>query len=235
MKLISSILYDYQILPYFIRHYQEQGVNKFFFFVYDIKFDLEIENCFFIKSSIEENSFCAELDSEVRNFMRRIFVKKNEWYVIADLDEFSTIENMTLKETTLKCEEKKCDVILGNFYDRITLDGSIPQKLSNNLWEQFPVIAPVTERIRKAPTHKLVAAKGNIASDWGHHTPLGNFIAYPTRARVNHFSWWGDPVGRLKKRCESRANRDTKKTYKNVIEHIEKNNKIFISNNKYFA
>lgn len=115
----------------------------------------------------------------------------NDWFVVADLDEFQ-LYPADLPTILAQCDRSGFDHIKGCFVDRIAADGSLPVfEPRGSIWDQYPIGAHLTGPVCKGITRKVVAAKGSVRLSSGHHFGLSG---HPTPisqlfVEVHHFKW----------------------------------------------
>jgi hypothetical protein len=212
MLLISSILHDIQLLPFFLRHYRSRGVTRFVFHVWRGR-----ENALWPKILDETAGFDTELltgdagvfngeaDAVLCDAARQRFVAGDQWYVVADLDEFHVVPgDVTFDQAVHGAEAEDCEAIGGTLVDRVTIDGTLPSVVDRRyaLGPQFPWACDITERILLGCTAKVQLAKGNVAIRPGHHDAGGR----PTWGRlgeVHHFKWTQSTMEEQERRVTS--------------------------------
>jgi hypothetical protein len=234
MVLICSIYRNIDLLPHFIKHYRSLGINTFIFGVWEGKSnplwdDLQKyqENGILFEQT-GSGIFSGIKDAKSHNHLRWKYVKKGEWYVIADLDEFHQLEDFRhFQELAKHCEEKGANYVRSQFEDRLTTDGSLPTAIDSQLdiFEQFPVSFPVTLKLVKGETNKIIMARKEVKVGAGHHfvKSFPNFVkksfpfvkdfhfteGFPWLVKcvalnrvfkTAHFKWWGQVVKSLQSR-----------------------------------
>ncbi len=70
-------------------------------------------------------------------------------------------------------------------------------ELEDDIWTQFPLCTDATEFICGGCPKKIIAIKGPVPVDGGHHifsrsqVPLAHYKPWLTNGWIHHFKWWG--------------------------------------------
>jgi len=127
-----------------------------------------------------------------RIFSQMALASENEWYLIADQDEFQYYtENV---RTILQyCETKKYSYLRGCFIDRFSADGLLPDVAPDlSLSDQFPIGSFFTLPVMGGHPMKVVAARGGVKlTNGGHHRTLNGVSCPPDQyfIQVHHYKW----------------------------------------------
>lgn len=196
MKIIFSVLDRYDLWPHFRSYYQAQGITQFVC----VSYGPRLPGTIHIDANLPPSEFTGSEDALRHNKVIQDIIKPDEWFFIADLDEFIQMEGTTLVNGIQVAQEAGANCIQGIFNDRITPDGSFPAKLEDDIWKQFPIRANVTEKICGGLQIKLVALRGPTPVNSGHHTvredvDKSSMLRLNVFAKVHHFKWWGENVG----------------------------------------
>lgn len=176
-KLITVIGHGVNLLPHFIEHYQKH-VDEINIAVYETELypNLTEEVNEVIKNydkvniviTIQDRVFDWEKVTQLYNFIKS--KNKNEWYVIADIDEFHLYPNDSLHELIHDCQENNWDIVRGGFIDRIGVDGEFSELVSDKLiWEQYPNAGFFRYPMSKACPNKICVMKGYVDVTSGQH------------------------------------------------------------------
>jgi hypothetical protein len=188
------------LLPHFLNHYSDWGVDKFCFGVYNGKLNpvwneiLDIGkglNIELFKSGDEELNI--NIEEQFKNQIR-LTLQPNDWFIPIDLDEFHTVEGYTnFQQLQQECESENAIYILSHLCDRITENGIIPMEINPNIsiWEQFPKSCNITETIVQAWTQKICMAKQSVYISGGHHRVDDTCKQFSKQAITYHFKWFG--------------------------------------------
>lgn len=205
LPVIFSIEDDARLLPHFIRHYTTEGCTEFLACLWS---DMNIPQVRAHLRAVAHRIIpvpgrfaTGRSDSDFQDQVRRAHVAPDQWYVIADMDEFHRVPGFTLAEAVKRAAAAGAVAIAGEFVDRVTLDGSLPQELAADVWRQFPLETEMTKRLLTGCTRKVLAARGDQAVNAGHHDHDGE--AWAHRGRVHHFKWWGNVVERQLRRLQN--------------------------------
>jgi len=198
MKIIFSVLDRYDLWPHFRKHYQAQGVTQFVC----VSYGPQLPGTLTVNAGITPCDFTGQKDALLHNSLIYRIIEPDEWFIIADLDEFAEVPNMSLREATQEAQSAGANHIRGIFYDRVTANGSIPTHLEDNIWQQFPLSTNATSVICGGWAEKMVAIHGKIPVNGGHHDVHETVSEqykrqWPTIAHVHHFKWWGKDMARF--------------------------------------
>ena len=197
MKAFCSVYFDSGLLPFWLRYYHRHGVTHFIFVVHNCgKHVAKVAAAYYhtiIESPYEYMN--GMIDTLELNCHVQHLVAAQEWYVMADLDEFHWCPTWTTSADTFQDLYGNYDSVHSLFYDRVASDGKIPLIQQNvSLDAQFPLggdvmggastIAPTTCR------RKVVMARGSVHIGAGHHT-VHSGTHGPMLCRTHHFKWHG--------------------------------------------
>jgi hypothetical protein len=203
MKLIFSVRDDIEIWPMFKGFYEIQGITEFLCVSYGPKLWGDNVITEYV-SEIDKGRSLGYNDSLMQEIVKKKHLKVGEWVVTADLDEFITFGEIEKNSITRECElakSRNCEYILGRFVDRVTTDGSLPEKLEDDIFVQFPICKDITERILGGCSDKVVASRFDVELSAGHHYPVKKNLNMHNRiASVNHFKFWKNSIKRIEKR-----------------------------------
>ena len=220
IKLLTVIGHGTNILPHFIEHYERQ-VDEINIVVYvsDIALDLEEEvknviknyNKIKIVKVIKERVFDWNKVTTLYNFIK--YKNPNDWWVIADVDEFHLYPDDDLKMLISDCDKNGWDIVRGGFIDRIGIDGTFPELNKTSIWEQFPNAGFFRYPMSSACPNKICVVKGEIEITSGqHYAKIGDqttwkhqgwahplIAPYETHSvQVHHFKWDKTSIERVK-------------------------------------
>jgi hypothetical protein len=211
LTVLCSILYDCQLLPYFLRYYTEKGVDRFIFSVWDKKesrlWSTVEDACRGFNATFIECisvPFNGEADANTHNSIRTKLVKSGHWYVICDLDEFHDLKGCpNFLESIEIAEHHGGEAIHGLLWDRVSLDGYIPPNLDAgiSLGRQFPLACNITGALLGAARSKILMAKKEIAIRPGHHKCQA--LCWLNGGTVHHVKWFGHVMEEAERRIVS--------------------------------
>ena len=189
------------LLPHFYKHYMSLGITEFAFGVFDGERNpmwnhiSEITPPSIRVNLMESYSGSIEPNKERETWekLNEKFISLNDWYVIADLDEFHVIPNVhSFDEAKLYCESEGSTYILGNLIDRFTEDGIIPPNINPtiSIFDQFPKNTCFSQNTLHACTEKVCMAKQTEKIYVGHHFCSGKQSSLVSH--TYHFKWFGN-------------------------------------------
>ena len=219
IRLVTVIGHGTNLLPHFINHYKKY-VDEINIAVYEtdmypllgneVKELIDNHNNVKIVKVIKDRSFDWEKVTQLYNFVKN--TQPNDWWVIADIDEFHLYPDDNLRKVINNCEENGWDVVRGGFIDRIGDDGTFPEiNDDKSLFEQFPIMGFFRYPMSKACPNKICITKGYVEITSGQHYakidgqttwkwqgwnhPLINSQDY---VQVHHFKWDKTCIDRIK-------------------------------------
>ncbi len=129
--------------------------------------------------------------------MNRLRLKyaQEDWYCVADLDEFCLFDNgRTLPQMASLAEAGGYEAVSGNLVDRVSLTGDLPEVLpGDRLDDKFPLEARVTQ-LSGAFCAKAPLAKAHVIITPGHHVVGAKSLH---GVGVHHFKWTRGLLDRL--------------------------------------
>ncbi|WP_405940063.1 glycosyltransferase family 2 protein [Streptomyces sp. NBC_00726] len=231
IRLVSVVGGDVSLLPHSLAHYTALGVEAFHIVrhVADAQdptldgsvatmaeFGLAFE-------SVHTGPWHEDLNARlIRELMLR---HPDDWWVIADLDEFHVYDR-PLTEVIARCEENGHDYVTGAFLDRLGEDGRLtPVEPPEHrpIWDQYPRAGLLTLALLQGRTTKVTLARGTVELDYGQHRAwTGN--AAPARdicAQVHHFKWTESVRNRLAERAEAYSSGKWKLLHDSIVGESE--------------
>lgn len=198
MTLLFNILEDRSLLSYFLQYYHALGVTKFVCGLHkghsnpqsaEIAQKLRSFPHVLYCSYCEE--FSAQRDADAQNKMRLELLRPDDWYVIADLDEFHHNPAFSsFARMKAEAEAEGAEYVGSSFIDRIACEGKIfAIDRLRSLDEQFPFSALLTTVILRGCADKVVMAKGSVGISAGHHSAAGRRASF--LCQTHHFKWHG--------------------------------------------
>jgi hypothetical protein len=259
VKLIVTIGYDAKLLPRFIQHYRNLGIEDFLFVVNDpspdqklfqyVKDTLALENLSVVCAWSEE--FSEAIKQKIERDTIEHQCNYDDWVLYTDLDEFQEYPGGLYRYLD-QCEKKGIDYLESRLVDRVANDGSLtaydPKK---SLELQYPLGGFITAKLLKGWDKKIVAARAYKRVGGGHHVflrPEGSlFRGYDTLPykskisphscgiRVHHFKWDVSVIPRM---LEALTYNDSslvswKKEISRFLTHVSKYNGINIKDRAF--
>ena len=221
IRLLTVIGHGTNLLPHFIKHY-EKYVDEINIIVYESdlyrQLGLEISEILNgvpnvkIVKTINERIFDWEKVTQSYNYIKKDY--PDDWWVIADIDEFHLYPKDNLKQLISDCEKNNWDIIRGGFVDRIGPEGEFSELQPNeSIWKQYPNAGFFRHPMSEACPNKICVVKGYVeitngqhyAKIDGHTTWRWQGWNHPLIApidthsiQVHHFKWDKGSIERVK-------------------------------------
>jgi hypothetical protein len=208
-----------ELIPHFVNHYSKY-VDEIQFVVYqsaihpslinDVKEKIKDYSNVKVVKTVEDRIFDWNKVTALYNLIKS--KKPNDWWVIADIDEFHLYPNDDLYDLIQDCEKNGWDIVRGGFIDRIGPDGEFSE-LSDDveIFKQFPNMGFFRYPMSQACPNKVCVIRGGIEITSGQHYakingqttwrwqgwnhPLINSDSY---VQVHHFKWDSTSIDRIK-------------------------------------
>jgi hypothetical protein len=220
VKLITVIGHGTNLLPHFIKHYLNH-VDEINIAIYktdlyptleeDVNEIIKDNNKIKIVKVIQDRIFDWEKVTELYNEIK--LTKPNDWWVIADIDEFHLYPENSLNLLISDCDKNGWEIVRGGFIDRIGRGGEFSELINEvSIWEQFPNAGFFRYPMSKACPNKICLVKGYIEITNGQHYakidghttwrwqgwnhPL---INSKSTVQVHHFKWDSTSIERILK------------------------------------
>ena len=220
VRLLTVIGHGVNLLPHFIKHYKRY-VDEINIAIYktDLYPTLEEDINEIIKNHdnvkivkvIEDRVFDWEKVTSLYNFIK--IKHPNDWWVVADIDEFHLYPNDDINTLLSDCDEFGWEIVRGGFIDRIGRGGEFSElKTDMSIWEQFPNAGFFRYPMSKACPNKICIVKGKIPVSSGQHYAVLDgettwkwrgwnhpLIApiYDYSVQVHHFKWDSTCIERI--------------------------------------
>jgi hypothetical protein len=236
IRLVTVIGHGVELLPHFIKHYITQ-VDEINIVVYEsdispnIKSEVETivvtyDNVKIVKT-IKDRVFDWEKVTQLYNMVTN--KRPNDWWVIADIDEFHLYPNDDLKKIINDCDSNGWDIVRGGFIDRIGEGGNFVELQEDiSIWEQFPNAGYFRYPMSRANPNKICVIKGYVELTNGqHYANIGGQTTWKWQGwnhpiinpnntvQVHHFKWDKTSIERI------RAVAEIKQTYAYSSEYAE--------------
>ena len=219
IRLATVIGHGIELLPHFIKHYQPH-VDEIDIIVYEteefpllgnkVKEITDNYNNINIVRIHQDRIFDWERVTTLYNYITN--KHPNDWWVIADIDEFHLYTNDHLPTIIKTCDEYGYILVRGGFIDRIGTDGEFEDiKPDTSIWEQFPNAGFFRYPLSKANPNKICIKKGHVELTAGQHYAKldGNttwrwqgwnhpLISKHDSVQVHHFKWDRTAIDRIK-------------------------------------
>ena len=245
IRLVTVIGHGLELLPHFINHYQKY-VDEIHIVAYrselhpTIDFDIDdiIQNYNNIQivKSVYHRVFDWEKVTKLYNQTTSKY--KNDWWVVADIDEFHLYPNNDLKKLVWDCEENGWDIVRGGFIDRIGKEGTFPKiNGTEDIWKQFPNMGFFRYPMSGACPNKICVMRGWVELTNGQHyvnidghttwkwQGWGHPLIAPIdthSVQVHHFKWDVSCIERIKKVADINQQYAFSNEYKKMYKELEK-------------
>jgi hypothetical protein len=219
IRLLSVIGHGTELIPHFVNHYSKY-VDEIQFVVYqsaihpslinDVKEKIKDYSNVKVVKTVEDRIFDWNKVTALYNLIKS--KKPNDWWVIADIDEFHLYPNDDLYDLIQDCEKNGWDIVRGGFIDRIGPDGEFSELNDDvEIFKQFPNMGFFRYPMSQACPNKVCVIRGAIEITSGQHYakingqttwrwqgwnhPLINSDSY---VQVHHFKWDSTSIDRIK-------------------------------------
>lgn len=243
IRLVTVTGHGSELLPHFINHYL-QYVDEIHIAAYisDVSPNLKSEILNVIKD-YENVVMCDVIRDRVFDWNKVTQIYKytkskypNDWWVVADIDEFHLYPNNNLRELVDTCDEYGYDLVRGGFIDRIGPNGTFPELQSEiPLWEQFPNAGFFRYPMSGANPNKICVMKGHVELTSGqHYAKLDNHTTWKWQGwnhpliynlgyvQVHHFKWDKTSIDRIKAVAEINQDYSYSKEYQQMFLSLKK-------------
>jgi len=203
IRALSVVGHGTNILPHFLTHYSEY-IDEIQLVVYESDIDKnlfeDVSNIVskFPKAKIVKKIYNRVFDWEkvtgLYNFIKNS--QPNDWWVIADVDEFHLYPDDDLKQLIRDCDENGWDIVRGGFIDRIGVDGEFSELKNNeDIFKQFPNAGFFRYPLSKACPNKICVMKGYVELTFGqHYAKIGGHTTWRWQGwnhpLINPNSWY---------------------------------------------
>ena len=255
IRLVSVIGHGKELVPHFIKHYSNY-VDEIQLVIYETELYNNLTNEVFelikgnekvkIVKTIKDRIFDWEKVTQLYNFIKS--KSPNDWWVVADVDEFHLYPYNDLKKLIQTCNEYGWDIVRGGFIDRVGRGGEFPELIDDvSIWEQFPNAGFFRYPMSQACPNKICVVKGHIEITSGQHYakidgqttwkwqgwnhPLINPHSF---VQVHHFKWDKTCVDRIKAVADLKQPYSYSNEYSVMYEGLRKNKfKINLDNSDF--
>lgn len=199
IRLCAVIGDNCDMLPHFIDHYRDLGVDEFHIILHapPDKEDFRAEALRImqtkgiIPAQIYEGGWNSRISTNLINSLKTQY--PDDWFVVADSDELQIYEK-PLRDIINGIRDCGQTYITGSFVDRISEDGAMKAiDDQSSIWEQFPYAGFVSFPLSGAMPYKITACRGDVILSQGQHGVLIPESKWPVtgkvEAQVHHFKW----------------------------------------------
>lgn len=199
IRLCAVIGDNRDMLPHFIDHYRDLGVDEFHIILHAPPgkegFRAEalriMEEKGIKPAQIYEGGWDSRISTNLINGLKAQY--PDDWFVVADSDELQVYEQ-PLRDVIKAARDSGITYITGSFVDRVSADGSMKAiDQQSSIWQQFPYAGFVSFPLSGAMPYKITACKGDVVLSQGQHGVLTPERKWPVtgkvEAQVHHFKW----------------------------------------------
>ena len=219
IRLLTVIGHGTNLIEHHIKHYSKY-VDEINYIIYNTderpKLHEEVQdiikgydNVKIVKTQYDR-IFDWERVTQLYNFVKS--KKPNDWWVIADIDEFHLYPNDSLNDLINECDDNGWDLVRGGFIDRVGRGGEFSELVDDvSIWEQFPNAGFFRYPMSQACPNKICVMKGYIEITNGQHYAKINgqttwkwqgwnhpLINPHDSVQVHHFKWDSTSIERIK-------------------------------------
>lgn len=245
IRLVTIIGHGTNLLPHFIKHYQ-QFVDEICIVVYESELNSSLGNE--VKKIVDNynNVNIVKIhqdrifDWDKVTLLYNLITNEypDDWWVVADIDEFHLYPNNNLKILINDCDSNGWELVRGGFIDRIGNGGEFVEITDNgSLWEQFPCSGFFRYPLSNACPNKICVMKGHIEITSGQHYAKINDMTtwrfhgwnhpliapYETYSvQVHHFKWDKTSIERIKSVADVNKKYAFSDEYRLMYNNLEK-------------
>lgn len=177
IRLLTVIGHGIELLPHFIKHYR-QYVDEINIAVYEtdthpllgneISQLIENEDNVKIVKVIKNKTYDVDRATQLYNFIKSQY--PNDWWVIANINEFHLYPHDNLRYMVDNCEENGYQLVRGGIIDRVSADNQSTQIIENQLiFDQYPTMGFFAYPMSKKNPNRVCVMKGYIELTPGQH------------------------------------------------------------------
>jgi hypothetical protein len=245
IRLITVIGHGTNLIKHHIEHYSKY-VDEINYVVYDTderpRLHEEVQDiiCEHVNVNLVRIEYNRIFDwdkvTELYNYVTN--KHPNDWWVIADIDEFHIYPKNNLRELISDCDSNGWEIVRGGFIDRIGGGGEFVELNDNGtIWEQFPCAGFFRYPLSNACPNKICVIKGHIEITSGQHYAKINDMTtwrfqgwnhpliapYETHSvQVHHFKWDKSAINRIKSVADLNEKYAYSDEYKLMYKNLEK-------------
>ena len=192
--LYSLITTDYEghsVVPHFMRHYKKLGVPYERFYV-DLLHDPSLPDTGLVQAQKlfgSAGAHCRTLyhpytpdlqDQAMVSALSKMPMHAEDWVMVPDMDEFFTFDgNQTVVDVVTAMNSELATYAMGEMLDHVAAGGElISVGNSMEIWNQFPLICPVTATVAKGLPAKVSVFKAYLRTGAGHHHIVEPYLAH---------------------------------------------------------
>jgi len=245
-KLVTVTGHRTNTLRHQLNHYKDM-VSEVFLIVYEnadspknIKAEIEeIAKDFGIEIHAVKTHRPFDWEEVTRLYNKTKMLFPNDWWIIADDDEFQVYSKLTTDITKI-CDESGYEFVTGGFVDRIGRGGTFTEiNDDTKLWEAFPMAGFFRYPLSGACPNKVTMCKGHIEVTPGQHYAKidgqttwkwqgwNHPLRFPTTqnfTQVHHFKWDSTSIDTLQDVAKTGQVYSYSNEYQTMYDAIKSNN-----------
>ncbi len=235
---ITGILHACDLLPYYLDHYRQLGVERFVIACNPDQGGGELGRQLSAQADVETlplpRTFRrSNLVGMVEEETRLRVAGPDDWVIPADLDELNQYPD-DLPEIVRAMEHDGYTHLVGELRDRLADGGELTSLLPFSrgvpIWHQYPLEGSVTSQLARGSVEKVLLSRGDLGWTVGHHRmrPTPMLKAYPKMGTAYHFKWREGLAGNLAWRVdhESRARAPWYEESQRLGDHVREHGRI---------
>ena len=257
IRALSVIGHGINILPHYLTHYSEY-VDEIQLVVYESDTHVNLyEDVSKIVSNfpkakivkkIRDRVFDWEKVTSLYNFIKNSH--PNDWWVIADVDEFHLYPKDDLKGLINICDDNGWSLVRGGFIDRIGPNGEFSElSTKEDIFKQFPNMGFFRYPMSKACPNKVCVMKGHVEITSGqHYAKIDGYTTWKWQGwnhpliapielysvQVHHFKWDSTSIERIKAVADIKQSYSYSNEYKLMYDKLRKSKfKIDLNNPEF--
>lgn len=240
---------DYDLLPYFLRHYQKVGVDVFIFNAYepDRSRYSKIQQVFdeFIRAhphcQYEPGFWERDKPMDWADRTDRVYEMAkahpellNDWCFYPDLDEFVQLPEFYIRDFA-RMRRPELQMIRGEWFDRLAEGGKLAAiNPTKPLAPQYPLLCKVSHTLFHNVSHVVVACRGVAPENHHPDVPAHEGYEKSTVVPVHHFKWRAGLTESMLERAERyrKQGLSNARRLSGMAEYLQRHNKIDLNHPK---
>jgi hypothetical protein len=215
---------DLGLLPHWLAHYRSLGLDKFAVAVNDSDRAEDYDRLLAeggVNPVFHLDDLFLRYEIPARN---RLNAYAGAWILHADLDELFVFDR-PLGVLLADCEAGGYQAVRGRFVDHLQAGGELPAvRPSPSLWQQFPLMHPLTRCVRRGCDDKMVLRHRSLPAGVGNHISAGFYgpeVRYhPAWQEVHHFRWTASTTPAIRHVLEVWPTIPHRHEYENVLRFL---------------
>jgi len=244
IRLVTVIGHGTNLIKHHIQHYSKY-VDEINYIVYNTdqrpKLHKEVQDIIseFNNVKVVRTHYDRIFDWERVTMLYNYITNKepNDWWVIADIDEFHLYPDDNLTKVINNCENNGWDIVRGGFIDRIGPNGEFSVlKTEEDIFSQYPNAGFFRHPLSNANPNKVCVMKGYVEITSGqHYAKIDNqttwrwqgwnhpLINPKDHVQVHHFKWDSTSIERIKSVADNNQDYSYSNEYGIMYNSLRKN------------